>query len=159
MLATAEALVRWPHVLTVEHTSGSRDLLLTVSVPDLASLSDMLLTSVESLPGIRSTRTHLVIRPYAMGGDWQLQALDADQRAQMDARGQRAASPPRPLGEADRALIRALFQDGRTPLTDIAAEVDCSVSTARRRLLGPFARGRAPRGATAAAGGAVAGDS
>ncbi|CAM3110877.1 Lrp/AsnC family transcriptional regulator [Prescottella defluvii] len=132
--ATAETLARWPHVLTVEHTSGARDLLLTVSVPDLASLSDMLLASVESLPGIRSTRTYLVIRPYAVGGEWQLQALDADQRARMDGRGHRAGSALRPLDATDRALITTLFRDGRAPLTEIAAELDCSVSTARRRL-------------------------
>lgn len=134
VLSTAEILVRWPHVLTVEHTSGARDLLLTVSVRDLAALSDLLLNAIEKLPGIRSTRTHLVIRPYAMGGDWQLRALDADQRAHLDGRGPRTTGTLRPLDPTDRALLGCLSRDGRASLTDIAAELGCSVSTARRRL-------------------------
>ncbi|PTR24751.1 DNA-binding Lrp family transcriptional regulator [Rhodococcus sp. OK519] len=134
VLPTAEILVRWPHVLTVEHTSGSRDLLLTVSVRDLAALSDMLLNAVEQLPGIRSTRTHLVIRPYAMGGDWQLRALDAEQRAHLDGRGPRASGTLRPLDDTDRALIACLSRNGRATLTDLAATLGCSVSTARRRV-------------------------
>ncbi|WP_241565986.1 Lrp/AsnC family transcriptional regulator [Prescottella agglutinans] len=130
---TAEILSRRAHVLTVEHTSGARDLLLTVSVADLAALSRMVL-HIEKLSGIRSTRTHLVIRPYAMGGDWQLRALDADQRGQLDAHGRRGQSSLQPLDTVDRRLITALFHDGRASLTDIAARLDCSVSTARRRL-------------------------
>ncbi|WFR73389.1 Lrp/AsnC family transcriptional regulator [Prescottella defluvii] len=47
--ATAEILSHRPHVLTVEHTSGSRDLLLTVSVADLGALSRMVL-HIEKLP-------------------------------------------------------------------------------------------------------------
>ncbi|WP_430334371.1 Lrp/AsnC family transcriptional regulator [Rhodococcus sp. ACT016] len=130
--ATAETLSRRPHVLTVEHTSGSRDLLLTVSVSDLGALSRMVLR-IEKLPGIRSTRPHLVIRPYALGGDWQLRALDADQRGHLGAPGRRRSSS-RPLDATDRRMIAALFRDGRASLTEIAAELDCSVSTARRRL-------------------------
>lgn len=130
---TAEVLSRRPHVLTVEHTSGSRDLLLTVSAYDLGALSRMVL-HLEKLSGIRSTRTHLVIRPYALGGDWQLRALDADQRGHLGAPGRRGPSSLRPLDATDRRMIAALFRDGRASLTDIAAELDCSVSTARRRL-------------------------
>ncbi len=121
-----------PHV---EHTSGARDLLLTVSVESLAALSDLLLRAIEKLPGIRSTRTHLVIRPYAMGGDWQLLALDSDQRAHLDGRGPRTTGTLRPLDDADRALIACLSRDGRASLTDLAAELGCSVSTARRRCV------------------------
>lgn len=132
-LETAEALCHWPHVLTVEHASGPRDLLLTVSVSGLAALSRLLLR-IENLPGIRSTRAHLVIRPYALGGDWQLQTLDADQRGHLDPHGQRGPASMRPLDAADRRVITTLFRNGRATLTEIAGELECSVSTARRRL-------------------------
>jgi len=131
--ATAEALGRRPHVLTVEHASGPRDLLLTVSVTGLDALSRLLL-HVEELPGIRSTRAHLVIRPYALGGDWQLQTLDADQRGHLEAHGQRGPMSMRPLDATDRSVIATLFRNGRASLTEIAAELGCSVGTARRRL-------------------------
>ncbi|MCD7053089.1 Lrp/AsnC family transcriptional regulator [Rhodococcus sp. BH2-1] len=130
--ATAEALSRRPHVLTIEHTSGSRNLLLTVSVSNLGALSRMVL-NIEKEDGIRSTRAHLVIRPYALGGDWELRALDAHQRVHLGPSGRRGPSS-RPLDATDRRLIAALSRDGRSSLTEIAAELDCSVSTARRRL-------------------------
>ncbi|WFR73390.1 Lrp/AsnC family transcriptional regulator [Prescottella defluvii] len=75
-----------------------------------------------------------MIRPYAMGGDWQLRALDADQRGHLGSPGRRGQSSPRRLDATDRRVITALFRDGRASLTEIAAHLDCSVSTARRRL-------------------------
>lgn len=137
--ATAEALARRPQVLSVEHTSGSRGLLLTVSAPTLADLSRLVL-DIETLPGIRSTGTHLVVRPVALGGDWQMRALDAGQRGHFEARTRRAA-PPRPLDATDRRLVTALCGDGRASLTDLAGVLDCSVSTARRRLRALQGRG------------------
>ncbi len=130
---TADALSRRPHVLTVEHTSGGHGLLLTVSVVDVAALSRLLL-DIEELPGIRSTRTHPVIRPYALGGDWQVRALDGEQRGRLTPPARRGRAPLHPLDDTDRRLLACLFDDGRAPLTDIAVRLGCSVTTVRRRL-------------------------
>ncbi|WP_246098086.1 Lrp/AsnC family transcriptional regulator [Rhodococcus spelaei] len=131
---TAAALARWPHVMTVEHTSGGRDLLLTVGVPDLTALSRYVLDSIGPLDGVRATRTHLVTRPYAVGGDWRLRSLDAEQRAHLGSSGRAGSRMLRPLDETERQLVRRLCVDGRTSLTDLAAGLGRSVSTVRRRL-------------------------
>ncbi|WP_137723126.1 Lrp/AsnC family transcriptional regulator [Prescottella subtropica] len=130
---TAEQLSRRPHVLTVEHASGAYGLLLTVSVADVGTLSQLLL-DIESMTGIRSTRSNLVIRPFALGGDWQVRALDVDQRGRLTASSRRGRSSLHPLDATDRKLMACLFEDGRASLTDLAERLGCSVSTARRRL-------------------------
>ncbi|RIQ20437.1 Lrp/AsnC family transcriptional regulator [Jiangella rhizosphaerae] len=51
-LAEATAvLAHDPRVVTLEHVTGDRDLLLTILVPDLADLAEFLLTGLPSVPG------------------------------------------------------------------------------------------------------------
>lgn len=134
-LDVADTLATWPHVVTVEHATGGRDLLLTVAVPSLATLSRYLVESVGALSGVRETRSQLVTRIYAQGGDWRPRALDSRQRARLaTADNDRQASGLRRLTEQDRHLMLRLCRDGRTSLADLAAELGVSLSTARRRL-------------------------
>ncbi|MFM9370636.1 Lrp/AsnC family transcriptional regulator [Streptomyces sp. Da 82-17] len=136
-LVVAETLARRPHAFTVEHTTGSRDLLVTVAVPSLAALSRYLVESLGALPGVRETRSHLVTSVHAQGGDWRPRALDPRQRARLAADGgpERAtAAGARRLTAQDRELMLRLCADGRAPLTSLADELGVSVSTVRRRL-------------------------
>lgn len=134
--ATARTVSAWAQVLSVEHVSGGRDLLLTVTTPTLAALSGFVTGALGTLDGVRATRTHLVTRPYSIGGDWRLGSLTPGQRARLDP-GSRPAlgrQITRPLSDVERELVRALSVDARTTLTDLADRVGCSVSTVRRRL-------------------------
>ncbi|MFI6288203.1 Lrp/AsnC family transcriptional regulator [Streptomyces sp. NPDC051018] len=65
--ATAATLARWPHVVSVEHTSGAHDLLLTVMLPGLNALSRFVRDSVGTVNGVRATRTQLITKVYALG--------------------------------------------------------------------------------------------
>ncbi|MDI3404177.1 Lrp/AsnC family transcriptional regulator [Streptomyces cavernicola] len=135
-LEVAATLARQPHAFTVEHTTGSRDLLVTVALPSLATLSRYLVESLGALPGVRETRSHLVTSVHAQGGDWRPRALDPQQRAQLATDGPERATTAgtRRLTDQDRQLMLLLCADGRAPLTDLAAELGVSVSTVRRRL-------------------------
>ncbi|MDA3626956.1 Lrp/AsnC family transcriptional regulator [Saccharopolyspora sp. WRP15-2] len=134
-LEVAAVLADWPHVLTIEHTSGDRDLLLTIAVPDLAALSRYAQESMGAVPGVLATRIHLVSHVHAQGCDWQLGTLDADQRGQLGTGDRnRQASRGRELTELDKQLIRHLGADGRRSLTALADDVGLSISTVRRRL-------------------------
>lgn len=132
--AVASTLARWPHVLTVEHTSGARDLLLTVIVPSLSALSRYVLESIGSLPGVRTTRSQVVTDTYAIGGDWRLRALAPQERARLADGSGNPHPAARPLTETDKKLILGLCRDGRASLTDLAAAASVSVTTARRRV-------------------------
>ncbi|KQX56957.1 MULTISPECIES: Lrp/AsnC family transcriptional regulator [unclassified Streptomyces] len=134
-LDVANTLAQWPHVLTVDHTSGGRDLLLTVSTPTLASLSRYLLERLGSLPGISATRTQLGTHVFTHATDWRLRALDPRQRAHITAeRPPRSPSTAQTLTARDRLLIVRLGADGRTSLTDLAEELGVGITTVRNRL-------------------------
>ncbi|MER5310799.1 Lrp/AsnC family transcriptional regulator [Streptomyces sp. NPDC002773] len=134
-LDVANTLARWPHVLTVEHTSGGRDLLLTVSTPTISTFSGYLLERLGALPGIRATRTQLGTHVFTQAADWRLRSLDPRQRARITAeRPPRSPSTPQTLTERDRLLMVRLGADGRTTLTDLAQELGVGITTVRKRL-------------------------
>ncbi|WP_217493892.1 Lrp/AsnC family transcriptional regulator [Humibacillus sp. DSM 29435] len=149
-LAIAERVTELPHVLSVEHTSGPRSLTLLVEVRDLAFLSQFLLDSVGSIPGVVATSSYAVTKVYSMGDHWQLHVLDAAQQAVMmrapQARldGLTSAQAPlsRPYDLIDRQMILLLGEDGRMPVATIAARARLSESTVRRRLTDLVSNGR-----------------
>ncbi|MDG3009625.1 Lrp/AsnC family transcriptional regulator [Rhodococcus sp. D2-41] len=134
--ATAQAVAAWPPVLTVEHVSGGRDLLLTVTVPTLGALSRLVTTALGALDGVRATRTHLVTRPHVIGGDWRLRALTPGQRARLgkSVPATSGRQITRALTPVERELVQVLSVDARTSLTEIADAIGTSASTVRRRL-------------------------
>lgn len=122
-------------VMTVDHTSGGRDLLLTVSMPTRPALSGYLLERLASLPGISATRTQLGTHVFTHATDWRLRALDPRQRARItDQRPLRSPSTPQTFTMRDRLLSVRLGADGRTSLTDLAEELGVGITTARKRL-------------------------
>ncbi|MGH3520042.1 MAG: Lrp/AsnC family transcriptional regulator [Haloechinothrix sp.] len=131
----AEALVNDSRVSTIEHITGGHDLLLTVFVSDLATLSAYVLTGLGSINGVRGTRAHVATTVLAEGSKWRLRALDAEQRARLRAAlPQRSDTHVRPVDGRDNALLIALACDGRTTYSDLAKQTGLSVSTVRRRL-------------------------
>lgn len=149
-LAIAARITELPQVLSVEHTSGPRSLTVLVEVRDLAFLSRFLLDSLGSIPGIVATSSHAVTKVYSMGDHWQLHVLDARQRAVMgrgphprvDGLTSEQADLSRPFDAVDRQVTLLLGEDGRMPVTTIAARTGLSESTVRRRLGALVGNGR-----------------
>ncbi len=133
-LETARLLAHWPHVLSVEHTSGNYDLQLVVAVANMASLSRFLLEGLGGVAGIRATRTHVVTQMFRQGDQWELNMLDAAQRARLPAAEERHPARAHVLDDTDRQLILCLGEDGRQSLSELSARLGLSLSTTRRRL-------------------------
>lgn len=147
------ALVRDPRVVTLEHGTGDRDLLLTVLVPELTDLAEFLLTGLPAMPGVRAVRTTVGIRSFLSGSRWRLRALSPSQQVRLAALGGSGASagadghdgPARGTargparGSAEyRALLRLLSADARLGATELAERLGVSRVTARRRLAAAF---------------------
>lgn len=133
--AVAEALAQEPMAATIELTAGGRDLLVTAIAGDYASLTTFVLDRIGVLPGVTSTRAHLVTgSAYAEGSAWRLRSLTrVQQKALVDPR-RSGRDPVGPSPAQHRALVLALGEDGRTSLTDLAAGLGVSVNTASRRM-------------------------
>jgi DNA-binding Lrp family transcriptional regulator len=57
----ASALARLPFVESVLAVSGDIDFVLTVSAPDQEHLSEVIMRQIHEMPGVLSTRSHVVL--------------------------------------------------------------------------------------------------
>ena len=57
----AEALAELPYVESVLAVSGDIDFVLTVSAPDHERLSEVIMRQIHEMPGVLSTRSHVVL--------------------------------------------------------------------------------------------------
>lgn len=127
----ALALADDPHLFSIEHVTGGRDLLLTTVFGGQAQLASYIGFRLGSVPGVTATRTHVASSLHAEGSHWRLDRLSSPA----------ASSPPAPafsgrgaLTPADHTLIRALAPDVRQSAAALAERTGLSPATVRRRL-------------------------
>ena len=120
-------------IVSIDETTGDRDLLLTVVAPDLPTLSDMVIDWIGGLRGVHDSRSALVTSVVIGSNSWRIDALSKTEK--ILARGPRPGElwmlPPDDL---DRELAQSLAVDGRTSATSLARTLDVPASTLHRRL-------------------------
>jgi DNA-binding Lrp family transcriptional regulator len=134
--ATVEQLCADPRVVSVDLCLWGRELMLTVLVPDLASLGAFALDEMTALPGVTGVRTRTVTEIHADGSDWRLEALDPTQRSRAAAA---APATSRRHGQSvtpseEWPLIEALTHDARLPVAELARACHGNPATVRRHL-------------------------
>ncbi|MGW6707492.1 Lrp/AsnC family transcriptional regulator [Streptomyces sp. NPDC054956] len=139
--SVGDDLVSDAHTLGVEHTTGGRDLLAFVAVPDLPTLYRYLTTRVQRIDGVVGTRTSMVTAVHYAPDRWRLDQLTPGQTDRLTGRTRRRAAggtpalpTVTPLQEEDRPLVLALAADARRSVASLAREFAMSESTVRRRL-------------------------
>lgn len=133
----AAALGEQAPVLNVEYTTGTRDLVLTLSASSPSRIDAYVAERIAVLPGVAGTSTSFLRRIFREGSEWTLDVLRPDQRAAVDALPLRsAAAPPAPHDELIDDVIRALQPDVRRSAADVAQELGVSVALARRGIAG-----------------------
>ncbi|WP_448613911.1 Lrp/AsnC family transcriptional regulator [Modestobacter sp. URMC 112] len=144
LIGVANELAAHEFVLTVEITTGSADILLTIAAADLTTMSHYLLDHLASMASVLRTRVRIATKIYTEGSSWRMVELPpAAQRVLERSR------PPADPGAAGtdvaamtpdtQQIARLLSVDGRSSLTDLAAATGISPTTVRRhvgRLLG-----------------------
>ncbi|MDF2229392.1 Lrp/AsnC family transcriptional regulator [Cutibacterium acnes] len=120
-------------IVSIDETTGDRDLLLTVVAPDLPTLSDMVIDWIGGLRGVHGSRSALVTSVVIGSNSWRIDALSKAEK--ILARGHRPGElwmlPPDDL---DRELAQELAVDGRISATSLARTLDVPASTLHRRL-------------------------
>ncbi|WP_406486238.1 Lrp/AsnC family transcriptional regulator [Streptomyces sp. NBC_01563] len=134
----AAAIVDDPHLITIDHVTGSRDLILTGVFPDHSALARYVGLRLEALPGVAATRSQIASAVHAVGSCWRLDRLAPD--------GRQALTPDQSSGGTvlrrglssadglDHHLLALLGEDCRTSATLLAERTGASPSTVRRRL-------------------------
>ncbi|WP_243744748.1 Lrp/AsnC family transcriptional regulator [Streptomyces hainanensis] len=133
----ATTLSNDPPVLSLKQTSGTRDLLVIVWAPDLDWLAEYVTERVSRVPGVRTTRLHVITAAPFEGSQWRLRALSSAQAERLrpaEPRAGAGSSPDEPLRPLERRIAVTLGSDGRMPLAELARVVGSSVATTRRGL-------------------------
>ncbi|MFD0899486.1 Lrp/AsnC family transcriptional regulator [Actinomadura sediminis] len=143
----AARIARDPLSISVEQTTGNRDLLLTVSGLSVAHIGTYVLERIGKIDGVTFTRTHLCHRLYTEGSRWRLDSLSQDQRRDlMGHRGGRGDGPdhePGKLRDDEVNVMVALGADGRRSVASLAAGLGMSEARVRRALTGMISSARA----------------
>ncbi|MFJ4655397.1 Lrp/AsnC family transcriptional regulator [Nocardia sp. NPDC088792] len=134
--AVVRALAAHPHMLTLERAGGSNRILATVATRDFDQMSRYTLDVLPAVPHITAVRAHIVTHWFAEGGSWRIDALAPGQRDRL--RTLAAAAPVdvgrRRITALDRAMFEQLYYDGRAAHRTLAAALDISGSTVKRRI-------------------------
>ncbi|WP_236794794.1 Lrp/AsnC family transcriptional regulator [Amycolatopsis sp. GM8] len=133
----AQEAIAWlqqqPHIMTLEHVTGSHNLRALIWSPTAAALSTYLLQELPVAPGIRSVRTQLATSAFATALQWRLQALARDDAAAIvDTHAEPESH--RPFDQTDKTLFTLLSHDGRAEVTTLARDLDLSPRTVQRRI-------------------------
>ncbi|MFE0642519.1 Lrp/AsnC family transcriptional regulator [Streptomyces sp. NPDC058877] len=134
----AASIVDDAHLVTIDHVTGSRDLILTAAFPDQAALARYVGLRLEALPGVAATRSQIASTLHSVGSRWRLDRLAPSGRENL-------APPPTHIGagigrrlapadELDHRLFGLLAQDCRQSVAALAQGSGASASTVRRRL-------------------------
>ncbi|ROO84676.1 DNA-binding Lrp family transcriptional regulator [Actinocorallia herbida] len=125
MHEVAAELAEDPHLFTIEHLTGGRDLMLTAIFGGQAELARYTGFRLGAMPGVAATRTQLATTLHAEGSRWRL-----------DRHGQGPGAIPGrgALTAGDLDFIRVLSDDVRQSAASLAARTGLSPTTVRRRL-------------------------
>lgn len=138
--AVIAALLGNPRVASITIAGSGRSLFLTLMADSPHALADLVLTGIETLPGVLRTELYPITQVYGEGSSWRLDALERAEIRSLGRRTERAQRPPA-LSERHRALFRALSLDARAPVAALAEQVGESPSTTSRRVSAMLAAG------------------
>lgn len=132
----AAALVRRRDTSWVKLVSGGTEIVAVVHAPtDAQDTNSLLLHDVPRTAGVTSVSAHLLLHTYVGGpANWRRSADALDATQQQALREPESEATPRQITDADRDLLAALAQDGRTSLADLAGATGWTAATAARRL-------------------------
>lgn len=135
----ANVIAQHSLAVSVELTTGSADILVTVAAADWMIMSHYLLTRLDQVENVLSSRARIATRIYHEGSGWRLRELPAAAASALERLGAVERSPgayvpPARLSDATRAMLIRLSMDGRATIADLAECSGLSQTTASRRL-------------------------
>ncbi|MBT2267150.1 Lrp/AsnC family transcriptional regulator [Rhodococcus erythropolis] len=141
-LGVAEQIAHDPEVLTVDLTTGNRDLLVTLTCTDLDQLSRYVLERTRSLPMITAMRTQIVSSANSDARNWRLRALDADEIAALEATPPAKIRGVRASEEEQSQLFDILSREPRITVSALAAALRVTPARAGALLSHELSTGR-----------------
>lgn len=137
-IEVAAELARHQLVVTVEITTGTADILLTIAAADLLTLSHYLLDHLGAIEQVLRTRARVATKIYTEGSSWRLVELSEDAVRILE---RSAVRPDEDVGEDSpalspdvRRLAGLLTVNGRASYAELAEATGISATTVRRHV-------------------------
>lgn len=139
-IEVAAELSRHEMVVTVEITTGTADIMLTIAAANLQMLSHYLLDHLGAMENVLRSRARIATQIYTEGSRWRLVDLPEEAVRVLE----RSRPKPEPDGGAEtitmtpdvQRLAGLLTVDGRASYAELAAATDLSPTTVRRHVSG-----------------------
>ncbi|MEU8237731.1 Lrp/AsnC family transcriptional regulator [Actinoplanes missouriensis] len=122
------------NIVTLEHVTGARDLLIQAAFVDHVQLGRYLSLRLGMLPGVAASRTQIALTVHIEGSRWRLDRLSDEARQSLVEGRPTTVRPGHVLGDEDVRLMQVLSEDPRQPAVRIAERTGLSPTTVRRRL-------------------------
>ncbi|MDA3629249.1 Lrp/AsnC family transcriptional regulator [Saccharopolyspora sp. WRP15-2] len=138
----ARQVAEIPEAQYVAMATGRADVYCTVRPLGRDSVKDLLTQRLPSVPGVVSTQSDLVLKPFGRAEAWRIDRLDAAQRAVLDPyriEAQESVAPQALSGQEWEAT-RLLHADARLTSSDLSRALGVSQSTAHRLIAGLLER-------------------
>jgi DNA-binding Lrp family transcriptional regulator len=137
-MAVAAELATHELVMTVEITTGSADILLTIAAADLATLSHYLLDHLSYTKDVLRTRARVATRLYTEGSSWRLVEFSDDQvrileRSRYDE-SEAGADEVVEMTADMRRIAGLLTVNGRASFAELSAATGISATSVRRHV-------------------------
>jgi DNA-binding Lrp family transcriptional regulator len=137
-IEVANQLAQHALVLTVEITSGTADILLTIAAVDLVTLSHYLLDHLSSMPDLMRTRARIATKIYSEGSSWRLVEFDEETMRKLN----QSRIEPETVDAGDsvtmapdvQRVAALLTVNGRATFADLAEQTGLSPTTVRRHV-------------------------
>lgn len=120
-----------PHVVTVNHVTGSHDLVVIAAFADQISLGRYLRSRIGGLDGVQSIHVHIITNLHAEGSRWRLDRLTTPPNTSQPTRPTNGVGPD----DADLTLMNALSTNPRQSVANLARDTDLSPTSVRRHLI------------------------
>ncbi|MBB2945590.1 DNA-binding Lrp family transcriptional regulator [Actinoplanes lutulentus] len=130
----AAGLANDVNIVTLEHVTGARDLLIQAAFVDHVQLGRYLSMRLGMLPGVASSRTQIAVTVHIEGSRWRLERLSDEARQSLTEGRADTRTKGRVFSDEDIRLIQALSEDPRQSAVRIAERTGLSPTTVRRRL-------------------------
>jgi DNA-binding Lrp family transcriptional regulator len=134
----AAELARHELVVTVEITTGTADIMLTIAAANLMTLSHYLLDHLGSMENVLRTRARIATKIYTEGSNWRLLDLPDDSVRELE----RLRTKPEPDSTAEAVSMTPDIQrvaglltvNGRASYAELAAATGLSPTSVRRHV-------------------------
>lgn len=131
--AVIQELCAHPLIVSVDETTGTRDLLATIISPTMSELTRLIIDWIGGLEGVYGTRSSLITDVISGTDAWRMNMLSRRQaRAAMTTDPVERSSTQR--SALDLALSAALARDGRASVATLARELNVPATTVNRHL-------------------------